>query len=55
MHGLCTCTVDNPLAKAIVQAHKGLSTVQEGIIDRTGAQIMLYLLCACTMNNPIAF
>ena len=30
-HGLCTCTVDNPLAKA-----RGLSL-------RTGAQTMLYL------------
>ena len=30
-HGLCACTVDNPLAKA-----RGLSL-------RTGAQIMLYL------------
>ena len=30
-HGLCTCTVDNPLAKA-----RGLSL-------RTGAQPMLYL------------
>ena len=31
-HGLCACTVDNPLAKA-----RGLSL-------RTGAQTMLYLL-----------
>ena len=31
-HGLCTCTVDNPLAKA-----RGLSSL------RTGAQTMLYL------------
>ena len=30
-HGLCTCTVDNPLAKA------------RGLFLRTGAQTMLYL------------
>ena len=34
-HGLCACTVDNPLAKA-----RGLSL-------RTGAQIMLYLSLVC--------
>ena len=30
-HGLCTCTIDNPLAKA------------RGLSPRTGAQTMLYL------------
>ena len=30
-HGLCTCTVDNPLAKAL------------GLSLRTGAQTMLYI------------
>ena len=34
-HGLCACTVDNPLAKA-----RGLSL-------RTGAQTMLYLSLVC--------
>ena len=34
-HGLCACTVDNPLAKA-----RGLSL-------RTGAQTMLYLSLNC--------
>ena len=34
-HGLCACTVDNPLAKA-----RGLSL-------RTGAQPMLYLPLVC--------
>ena len=39
-HGLCACTVDNPLAKA-----RGLSL-------RTGAQTMLYLsLNAMTRNS----
>ena len=42
-HGLCACTVDNPLAKA-----RGLSL-------RTGAQPMLYLplgmLCCSDFNN----
>ena len=32
-HGLCACTVDNPLAKA------------RGLSFRTGAQTMLYLTC----------
>ena len=35
-HGLCTCTADNPLAKA-----RGLS------LPRTGAQTMLYLSLVC--------
>ena len=35
MHGLCACTVDNPLAKA-----RGLSL-------RIGAQTMLYLSLVC--------
>ena len=34
-HGLCACTVDNPLTKA-----RGLSL-------RTGAQTMLYLSLVC--------
>ena len=34
-HGLCACTVDNPLAKA------------RGISLRTGAQTMLYLSLLC--------
>ena len=38
-HGLCACTVDNPLAKA-----RGLSL-------RTGAQPMLYLLLVPTMSR----
>ena len=44
-HGLCTCTVDNPLAKA-----RGLSL-------RTGAQTMFYLslvlflASSCENNN----
>ena len=38
-HGLCACTVDNPLAKA-----RGLSL-------RTGAQTMLYLSLKCTRNT----
>ena len=55
-HGLCACTVDNPLAKA-----RGLSLP-------TDAQTMLYFnylyqkmqnlgthgLSACTGNNPLA-
>ena len=36
-HGLCACTVDNPLAKA-----RGLSL-------RTGAQTMLYLSLVITI------
>ena len=39
-HGLCACTVDNPLAKA-----RGLSL-------RTGAQIMLYL--SHVMTSPVS-
>ena len=39
-HGLCACTVDNPLAKA-----RGLSL-------RTGAQTMLYLSLVPSLNNP---
>ena len=38
-HGLCACTVDNPLAKA-----RGLSL-------RTGAQTMLYLTFIETAHN----
>ena len=42
-HGLCACTVDNPLAKA-----RGLSL-------RTGAQTMLYFTCApVRRDNPRA-
>ena len=44
-HGLCACTVDNPLAKA-----RGLSL-------RTGAQPMLYLplifLSLLLLNKPL--
>ena len=43
-HGLCACTVDNPLAKA-----RGLSL-------RTGAQPMLYLpLVARLVQFPFKF
>ena len=38
-HGLCACTVDNPLAKA-----RGLSL-------RTGAQTMLYLSLVCVTSS----
>ena len=38
-HGLCACTVDNPLAKA-----RGLSL-------RTGAQTMLYLSLVLLVNT----
>ena len=38
-HGLCACTVDNPLAKA-----RGLSL-------RAGAQTMLYLLLVATLSR----
>ena len=43
-HGLCACTVDNPLAKA-----RGLSL-------RTGAQTMLYLSLVpqSTESQPLA-
>ena len=42
-HGLCTCTVDNPLAKA-----RGLSL-------RTGAQTMHYLsLCFCILFENLS-
>ena len=37
-HGLCACTVDNPLAKA-----RGLSLRTGAQTIRTGAQTMLYL------------
>ena len=37
-HGLCSCTVDNPLTKA-----RGLSL-------RAGAQTMLYLSLVCLKN-----
>ena len=40
-HGLCTCTVDNPLAKA-----RGLSL-------RIGAQTMLYLSLIATYTGNI--
>ena len=40
-HGLCACTVDNPLAKA-----RGLSL-------RTGAQTMLYLPLVTKGHNSI--
>ena len=40
-HGLCTCTVDNPLAKA-----RGLSL-------RTGAKTMLYLSLICSNGNAV--
>ena len=40
-HGLCACTVDNPLAKA-----RGLSL-------RTGAQTMLYLSLAKRLLNSV--
>ena len=43
-HGLCACTVDNPLAKA-----RGLSL-------RTGAQTMLYLsLVVWTTEFPLMY
>ena len=43
-HGLCACTVDNPLAKA-----RGLSL-------RTGAQKMLYLpLVVWPMEFPLMY
>ena len=42
-HGLCACTVDNPLAKA-----RGLSL-------RTGAQIMLYHLTEYLLPNTILY
>ena len=43
-HGLCACTVDNPLAKA-----RGLSL-------RTGAQTMLYLsLVVWPMEFPLMY
>ena len=37
-HGLCACTVDNPLAKA------------RGLSHPTGAQIMLYLSLTAGFN-----
>ena len=40
-HGLCACTVDNPLAKA-----RGLSL-------RTGAQTMLYLSLVCLEGDRL--
>ena len=39
-HGLCACTVDNPLAKA-----RGLSL-------RIGAQTMLYLSLILSLPSP---
>ena len=43
-HGLCTCTVDNPLAKAW------------GLSRRTGAQTMLYLsLVVWLMEFPLMY
>ena len=42
-HGLCACTVDNPLAKA-----RGLSL-------RTGAQTMLYLSLVFLGGKSILF
>ena len=42
-HGLCACTVDNPLARA-----RGLSL-------RTGAQTMLYLSLTSIMGCNIHF
>ena len=45
-HGLCACTVDNPLAKVRgLSLHTGAQTISEGIIDRTYAQTMHYLSC----------
>ena len=41
-HGLCACTVGNPLAKA-----RGLSL-------RTGAKAMLYLSSRSGVNNIVA-
>ena len=41
-HGLCACTVDNPLAKA-----RGLSL-------RTGAQPMLYLPLIFRPRGPVS-
>ena len=40
-HGLCACTVDNPLGKA-----RGLSL-------RTGAQTMLYLSLVCLEGDSL--
>ena len=42
-HGLCACTVDNPLAKA-----RGLSL-------RTGAQAMLYLSHVLNSSNEMSY
>ena len=39
-HGLCACTVDNPLAKA------------RGLFLRTGAQTMLYLSLIIRLTPP---
>ena len=41
-HGLCACTVDNPLAKV-----RGLSL-------RTGAQTMFYLTCTMITSVDLA-
>ena len=38
-HGLCACTVDNPLTKAL------------GLSLRTGTQTMLYLSCNAIMSG----